>query len=132
MNRRELRTRFVTVAVAACLLCCGTATAKKPPKPPPDGGGDLVNPAWVIMDGDNVSRMKLLSFDGLADQEVVKAKSSSGMKAPTWSPYGQWIAFTSTRDHHESYDVYVMAPDGSNETRLTSDPANDIVPRWWP
>jgi Tol biopolymer transport system component len=42
------------------------------------------------------------------------------------------IAFTSTRDDYDTYDVYVMAPDGSNQIRLTSDPANDIIPRWWP
>jgi len=36
------------------------------------------------------------------------------------------------RDDKENYEVYVMAPDGSNQTRLTVDPADDIIPRWWP
>ena len=36
MNRRAVRTQFVTMAVAACLLCCPAATAKKPPTPTPE------------------------------------------------------------------------------------------------
>ena len=52
--------------------------------------------------------------------------------SPVWSPDGKWIAFTSLRDDKENYEVYIMAPDGSNQTRLTNDPADDIIPRWWP
>ena len=52
--------------------------------------------------------------------------------SPTWSPDGSWIAFTSLRDDKENYEVYRMAPDGSNQTRLTNDPGDDIIPRWWP
>jgi len=52
--------------------------------------------------------------------------------SPTWSPDGKSIAFTSSRGQEENYDVYIMSPDGSNQTQLTSDPSNDIIPRWWP
>ena len=53
--------------------------------------------------------------------------------SPTWSPDGRYIAFTSLRDHvDENYQVYIMAPDGSNQTRVTNDQGDDIIPRWWP
>ncbi|MEL7496064.1 MAG: DPP IV N-terminal domain-containing protein [Planctomycetota bacterium] len=35
-----------------------------------------------------------------------------------WSPCGQWIAFHSTRDGGDH--IYVIQPDGRNETKLTS------------
>jgi Tol biopolymer transport system component len=52
--------------------------------------------------------------------------------SPTWSPDGKYIAFTSLRDNNKNYQVYIMAPDGSNQTRLTNDAGDDIIPRWWP
>lgn len=52
--------------------------------------------------------------------------------SPAWSPDGRQIAFTSTRASLETYDVFVMAADGSAQTQLIDDPANDIIPRWWP
>ncbi|MFL6409018.1 MAG: TolB family protein [Nitrososphaeraceae archaeon] len=44
-------------------------------------------------------------------------------------PNGQ-IAFVSIRDGNE--DIYVMNADGSGQTRLTDDPANDLSPSWSP
>ncbi|MDQ3835647.1 MAG: hypothetical protein M3270_01755, partial [Thermoproteota archaeon] len=40
------------------------------------------------------------------------------------------IAFVSIKDGNE--DVYVMNADGSGQTRLTDDPANDLSPSWSP
>ena len=40
------------------------------------------------------------------------------------------IAFDSDRDGN--FDVYVMDADGSNQTRLTNNPAQDRVPAWSP
>jgi len=42
---------------------------------------------------------------------------------PTWSPDGQWIAFTSERDG--SADLYRVKPDGTSLERLTDSPAYD-------
>lgn len=43
---------------------------------------------------------------------------------------GQKIAFVSWRD--ANYEIYVMDPDGNNQTRLTNHPATDDAPRWSP
>ena len=51
-----------------------------------------------------------------------------------WSPDGRFMAFSSTRDSVDPniFEVYVMRADGSGETNLTNDPANDINPDWQP
>ncbi|MFC1538249.1 T9SS type A sorting domain-containing protein [Candidatus Latescibacterota bacterium] len=40
------------------------------------------------------------------------------------------IAFSSNRDGN--FEIYVMNPDGSNQTRLTNSPGTDILPNWSP
>ncbi len=47
---------------------------------------------------------------------------------PTWSPDGRWIAFTSYEAGRP--DVWVMAADGSQRSRLTRDPHAAWLPRW--
>ena len=49
---------------------------------------------------------------------------------PDWSPDGLRIAFSSLRD--ENREIYVMDADGSNQLRLTDDPAADSSPVWSP
>ena len=49
---------------------------------------------------------------------------------PCWSPDGKRIAYTSTRDGNQ--ELYVSLPDGSEEKRLTSNPAIDAHPAWSP
>ena len=49
---------------------------------------------------------------------------------PSWSPDGQWIAYSSTKDDNQ--EIYVVRPDGSEKKRLTSDPAIDAHPAWSP
>lgn len=46
--------------------------------------------------------------------------------SPAWSPDGRTIAFASTRSG--SLDLWTMASDGSNATRLSSSPAE--YPSW--
>ncbi len=49
---------------------------------------------------------------------------------PSWSPDGQWIAYSSTR--HGNQEVYVCRTPGGDERRLTNDPALDAHPAWSP
>jgi dipeptidyl aminopeptidase/acylaminoacyl peptidase len=53
-----------------------------------------------------------------------------GNDAPAWSPDGTQIAFTSFRNGKG--DIYVMHPDGSDQTRLTTSGAHDDLAAWSP
>jgi Tol biopolymer transport system component len=50
--------------------------------------------------------------------------------APSWSPDGRKIAFTTKRDGN--FEVYVMNADGSEQQNLTRNPAPDRSPIWSP
>ena len=73
---------------------------------------------------------------------VMKANGSGqhrlliGGAAPVWSPDGKWIAFTSPRGHSHYDHIWVIRPDGSDLTPLTSGqpPSNwgDSSPDWTP
>ena len=49
---------------------------------------------------------------------------------PSWSPDGQWIAYSCTKDDNQ--EIYVAKADGSEKKRLTTDPAIDAHPAWSP
>ena len=50
--------------------------------------------------------------------------------APSWSPDGRKIVFTTKRDGN--FEVYVMNADGSEQQNLTRNPAPDRSPVWSP
>jgi len=47
---------------------------------------------------------------------------------PSWSTDGSQLAFSSRRDGNR--EIYVMNADGTQQTRLTVNPATDAFPRW--
>ncbi|HEV2723011.1 MAG TPA: hypothetical protein VGV10_00100, partial [Thermoleophilaceae bacterium] len=55
---------------------------------------------------------------------------------PDWSPDGTKIVYTSFRlsspGSPPNGDVFVMNADGSNQTRITTDPAGDLDPAFFP
>jgi TolB protein len=51
---------------------------------------------------------------------------------PSWSPDGEWIAFASLKPGQPNFEIYVMRKDGSEERRLTLEPAKDAYPAWAP
>lgn len=91
----------------------------------PDGHG----PGQVeiyVMDADG-SNQQRLTFEDAQDA------------LPDWSPDGSVIAFNTNReqdnpvpDHPQETFVYVMAPDGTNPTRLSDGPGIDAGPSFSP
>jgi Tol biopolymer transport system component len=69
----------------------------------------------------------VMDADGTDVRQLTKNESEGVKEAddgsPAWSPDGERIAFTSTRDHEgdglDSEELYLMAADGSGQTRLT-------------
>ncbi len=49
---------------------------------------------------------------------------------PAWSPDGELLAFSSTREGNQ--EIHICRPDGQEIKRLTSDPAIDAHPCWSP
>ncbi|MDP2948850.1 MAG: hypothetical protein Q8P22_04865, partial [Chloroflexota bacterium] len=47
-----------------------------------------------------------------------------------WSPDGQRIAWAS--DRNGNFDIYIANADGSEATRLTASPVDELSPRWSP
>ncbi len=64
--------------------------------------------------------------DGTGRHQVTSNAFEDGY--PAWSPDGKHLVFMSRRDG--SWEVYTADPDGSNQVRLTTSPADDVDPSW--
>jgi len=55
---------------------------------------------------------------------------------PSWSPNGEWLAFASDRGKdlsgRRNYDIWLVRPDGSGLTQLTTNGSHDASPTWGP
>jgi Tol biopolymer transport system component len=78
--------------------------------------------------GWNISTIPVIgpNFDLSSIQRLTQGDD----RQPSWSWDGQQIAFV--RRDGDNQDIYVMAADGSNLTRLTDHPAADVSPAWTP
>jgi Tol biopolymer transport system component len=82
---------------------------------------------WTIARGRNEIYLVLISDRG---RNPVQLTNTLGNKEPRFSPDGQWILFTSTRDQNP--EVYIMAANGSDQRNLTGHPGRDQQPDWQP
>jgi hypothetical protein len=95
---------------------------------------DASSPAWSP-DGTYIlytvgTQLYLAPWDKFGFEPV--AINTPGRNAdPIWSPDGRWIACESWRSD-TNHDIYMMTANGSQEKRLTDDPALDYQPAWRP
>jgi Tol biopolymer transport system component len=117
----------VVFAVIAALLCAIPAHATFPGK-----NGKIAFAAFSQASPSGSANVFTMepNGSGIAPLPVGGLPRSS---FPAWSPDGTYIAFTSSADGPGGRaDIYVQRPDGSDQRRLTDDPADDSYPSWSP
>jgi Tol biopolymer transport system component len=73
-----------------------------------------------------------MDLDGSNVQQVTDGGNNL---APSFSPDGGWIVFTSYRDRYRDEngcEIYIMNLDGDRTIRLTDNETCDWQPRWGP
>jgi len=59
--------------------------------------------------------------------------SDQRQSQPTWSPDGNWIAYTSDHDGDEQWDIFLVSPKTGEVTNLTLSPESaEVEPAWSP
>jgi Tol biopolymer transport system component len=92
-----------------------------------DGVGQL-----MVLNADGSGLTQITDFP--ADTPVFRPGGffppMAGAVTPAWSPDGEWIAFAS--NHEGVYDIYLIRPDGSELTRITNSPEQELSVGWGP
>ena len=72
----------------------------------------------------------IVDLDG---SELDSIEESGGfLFGATWSPDGEWIAYSRTTPGVFAADIYVSRVDGSDVWQVTTTPANEINVDWGP
>jgi TolB protein len=87
--------------------------------------GNLLAFTWVQPDFNDIY---IVPLDN--PRNTTRLTDSNGNKEPTFSPDGQYIVFTSTREQNP--EIYRMTTSGADQIPLTDDPARDMQPDWQP
>ena len=94
----------------------------------PDGKQILT----LLFRKDNISQIALISTeDGSA--KILRSLNWVYPKKMDFSPDGRFIVYDVTiRDDEPERDIFVLAADGSSQTKLVDHPADDLFPLWTP
>ena len=81
----------------------------------------------------SVDQSGLVTANALGQAQIMAVFAGTGggsavTVSPGLPPSAAKIAFTSNRD--QDFEIYVMNPDGTGQTRLTNHPAQDQMPAW--
>ncbi len=93
----------------------------------PDGSQIAFVQTHDCMNGGCQTDIAIMNADG---SNAVRLTESGDNESPTWSPDSTRIAFMSRREGQS--DIFVMRRDGSGQTNLTNNPAEDMDPAWSP
>ncbi len=94
---------------------------------------------WVL----DLATKRVHNVTAGRDVQATEPGKPSGFFRPSWSPDGQWIAFSSDRNtewtghengagagHRQTLSVYVIRPDGTGLKRLTDGTRSSGTPQW--
>jgi TolB protein len=135
LGRRLLAIMMVVGLSAAALIPASTPRADALL----DLGGLILfeNDAVTATNPEGDSEIYVIRPNGSGLKQLTSNAGDDG--DPSWSPDGRQIVFASTRDgvlfpgdDFPVGELYVMRADGSNQTRLTNDEADDYYPEWSP
>lgn len=146
-TRKPVKPVLWIVLLAACLLsaCQGaeqeaTHTFESAPlTPQPQVFESPLEQPGVHFDGviafhsKRSGALQIYVLQGDAGETVRLTNDTGGAFEPSWSPDCGSIVFASGRDDPNSFELYTMLNDGSEQTRLLENqPADDWAPAWSP
>lgn len=118
-----------TMPLTRASIALATVTLTATPSPIPTVGPDLVATEKTIP---FPSASPTWTGTSSPEPSLTPTATPSPEPSPTRPVQHQWIAFETQRGELGDYEIYVMAPDGSDLTNLTNSWADDLAPAWSP